>query len=194
MEPRSNWRQKTPWEKWVFLRDQPALDCQKQEVQALASNLWAVACASRFPRWAYVELAQCVARDLVRYVTDIERVGREQIDGFTDPPQSPLLPVERGLDDCDAKARLFVTLCLARNIPAEMVPRPSLQAVAAGAQLSHVSARVLVSLPTYNRTTKDLSEDAPRWVPVETILARAKIAEQAENVPKEVETGNWMFS
>jgi transglutaminase-like putative cysteine protease len=131
---------------------------------------------------------------LVRYVTDIERVGREQIDGFTDPLTSPLAPLERGIDDCDAKARLFVTLCLARNIQAEMVPRPSVQAVASGGQLTHVSARVLVSLPHYDRNTKELCEDAPQWVPVETILARAKVAEQAENVPHENETGNWLYS
>jgi transglutaminase-like putative cysteine protease len=190
----NNWKKKTAWEKWVFLRDVPAKDAERPEVQALAANLWAVACASKYPRWAYVELAQCVARDLIRYVTDTSRVGREQIDGFTDPYISPLAPLERGTDDCDAKARLFVALCLAKQIAAEMVPRPGIADLKAGRPLTHVSAKVFIALPAYNRETKELTEDAPRWVPVETILARAKVAEQAEHVPHEKDTGNWLYS
>lgn len=190
----NNWKQKTAYDKWLFLRDAPAKDATRPEVQALAENLWAVASMARFPRWAYVELAQAVARDLIRYVPDTTRVGREQIDGFTDPYISPLAPLERGTDDCDAKARLFVTLCLARKIAAEMVPTPSVQEVAAGKELRHVSARVFIALPAYDRNSNDLTEDAPRWVPVETILARAKVAEPANNVPVERDTGNWLYS
>lgn len=194
MENWNNWRSKTAWEKWEFLRDIPAKDAQAPEVQALAANLWAVACASKCPRWAYVELAHAVARDLIRYVPDTARVGREQIDGFTDPPVSPLAPLERGTDDCDAKARLFVTLCLARQIAAEMVPLPGVAQLRAGKALQHVSARVFVALPAYDREKKELTEDAPRWVPIETILARAKTAEPANHVPVEKDTGNWLYS
>lgn len=182
------------YRKLQALRHLAAKDAERPEVQALASNLWAVACASRFPRWAFVELAQCVARDLVRYVTDTERVGREQIDGFTDPYVSPLAPLERGVDDCDAKARLFVALCLARRIAAEIVPRPSERWVKEGAPMTHVSARVWVGLPKYEKTTKTLQENAATWHAVETILARAKVAERAEHVPRETDTGSWLFS
>jgi transglutaminase-like putative cysteine protease len=180
--------------KWEFLRRVPQKDATRPEVQALAKSLWQVACVSNYPRWAFVELAQCVARDLIRYVRDTDRVGREQIDGLTDPYASPLAPLERGTDDCDAKARLFVALCLTVGIAAEMVPRPAELAVRNGAPLTHVSARVYVALPVYDQTSKHLTQGSLQWVPVETILARAKVAEVAEQVPKEQDTGSWLFS
>lgn len=190
----TDWRKRSDWEKLQFLQSVPHKDAGQPEVQALAANLWAVACASKFPRWAYVELAQCVARDLVRYVTDRERVGREQVDGWTDPYISPLEPLMRGLDDCDAKARLFVALCLARQISAKVMPRPTEMKVKAGAALTHVWAVVYVGLPVYDAETKTLTQGATQWVPIETILARAKVNEQAEQIPKERDTGSWLFS
>jgi transglutaminase-like putative cysteine protease len=189
-----NWRNRSDWEKFQFLRDVPRKDADRPELKALADGLWAVACISPFPRWAYVELAQCVARDLIRYETDAERVGREQIDGWTDPYVSPLAPLERGVDDCDAKARLFVALCLARGIAAEIDPRPSPKEIQRGAKFAHAAAKVYVGLPIYDRTTKTLTQGPTQWVPVETILARAKVAERAEHVPGEKDTGNWLYS
>jgi transglutaminase-like putative cysteine protease len=190
----NNWRNRPDSEKLQFLQTVSAKDAAEPEVQALAENLWQVACASRFPKWAFVELAQCVARDLIRYVTDHERVGREQIDGWTDPYISPLAPLERGTDDCDAKARLFVALCLARQISAKVMPRPTETEVKAGRPLTHVWALVWVGLPIYDKTTKTLTQGAQNWVPIETILARAKVNEQAEHIPHERDTGNWLYS
>lgn len=183
------------WEKWLFLKAVPARDAEQPEVQALAQSLYTVASLSPVPRWAFVELALCVARDLVRYVLDTRRVGREQIDGWRpDGYRSPLAPIERGADDCDAKARLFVALCLARRIPAEMVPRPSETMVRAGARLQHVSARVFVAAPQWDRKVGQLVEGGEKWREVETILARAKVGESAERVPAELDTGNWLYS
>ena len=189
-----DWKNKTPWEKWVFLRDIPARDAQSPELRQVAAHLWAVACLSPNPRWAFVELAQATARDLIRYVLDTDRVGREQVDGFTDPYISPLEPIVRGADDCDAKARLFVALCLAQGIAAEMVPLPSEQAIAAGSNLQHVSGRVFVSVPYWDRETREIKEGAKQWLSVETILARAKAGETATRVPVEKDTGNWLYS
>ena len=84
----------------------------------------------------------------------------------------------RGLDDCDAKARIFVALCLARRMHAEMVPRWK------GGKLVHVYGRVFVHGP---------GESAPRWYYAETILRRARLGDIAESVPKEIETGKWLF-
>jgi transglutaminase-like putative cysteine protease len=184
----------TEWSKWVYLRDVPAKDALADEVQAVAANLWAVAVMSPNPRWAYAELAHCVARDLIRYATDTDRAGREQIDGLTDPYRSPLEPLARGADDCDAKARLFVALCLAKGIAAEMVPLPSERAVASGSPLQHVSARVFVAPPYFDRDSRTIKEGAKQWLPVETILARAKAGETAGTVPKEMATANWLYS
>jgi transglutaminase-like putative cysteine protease len=184
----------TEWDKWVFLRDVPAKDAQAQELREVAEDLWKVAVLSPNPRWAFVELAHCVARDLIRYVTDTDRVGSEQIDGLTDPYISPLEPFTRGCDDCDAKARLFVALCLAKGIAAEMVPLPSEQAVANGAALQHVSARVFVAPPFWDRETREIREGAKQWLEVETILARAKAGETAGRIPVEKATGNWLYS
>lgn len=182
------------WYKWCFLRDAPAKDAQAQELREVAENLWKVAVLSPCPRWAFVELAHAVARDLIRYVTDTERVGREQIDGLTDPYISPLEPLTRGCDDCDAKARLFVALCLAKGIAAEIVPLPSEQAVANGANLQHVAAKVFVGLPFWDRESKQIREGAKQWAAVETILARAKAGETAKRIPVEKDTGNWLYS
>lgn len=181
-------------EKWVFLRDIPAKDAQAQELREVAENLWRVAVLSPNPRWAFVELAHCVARDLIRYVSDADRVGREQIDGLTDPYISPLEPLVRGCDDCDAKARIFVALCLTKGIAAEMVPLPNEQAVANGAKLQHVSAKAFVAPPFWDRDAKQIQEGAKQWLSIETILARAKAGETAGTVPVEKATANWLYS
>ena len=131
---------------------------------------------SPWPEWAFANYALCVARDNIIYMSDITRVGREQIDGFTDPQGSTLASLERGTDDCDAKARLFVALCLSQNIPARMLPRWI------GGNLRHVSAEVFVRGPL---------ERSARWWPVETILDRARLGDTAEAIPVEIDTGRW---
>lgn len=169
-------RDRSESEKWEFLRDVPERDARSPELRAIAAPLLAVAGASQWPRWAFVQLAQCVARDLIVYQSDIDRVGREQIDGYTDPQGSTIEPLSRGSDDCDAKARLFVALCLSVQIPARMFPRWR------RGSLTHVSAEVFCQSPP------DLHE---RWRPVETILDRARLGDVAEGIPREIDTGRW---
>lgn len=170
--------------KWEFLRDVPLRDATSTEtfgneaLRQIAGHLSAVASLSPWPQWCFSNLALALARDCITYQVDSDRVGREQIDGYTDPYISPLEPFTRGVDDCDAKARIFVALCLAVQLHAEMVPRKK------GTKLAHVYARVFCQGP---------DEKAPRWYLAETILRRARLGDIAESVPKELETGKWLF-
>jgi transglutaminase-like putative cysteine protease len=163
--------------KWQFLQNAPKNDAQAPEVQTLAANIREIARITAWPDWTFAYLALSLARDCIKYQLDSVRVSREQIDGFTDPPASPLLPLIRGVDDCDAKARLFCALCTAGGIEAEMVPRWK------GDELAHVYARVRLPMQA-NRF---------EWRFVETILRRATIGEESGHVPKEVDTGKWLF-
>jgi transglutaminase-like putative cysteine protease len=171
----------TPSEKtkWEFLRDAPARDALTPELRNVAQHLRAVAFVSPWKSWAFASLAFSVANDLIVYVSDVDRVGREQIDGLTDPQGSTLSSLERGTDDCDAKARIFVALCLAVGISAEMVP------LWKGSRLQHVYGRVWVQGPY---------DTAARWYNAETILARAKLGDERQNVPPEPDTGSWRYS
>jgi hypothetical protein len=171
--------------KWEFLRDVPIRDATSvenpgnEQLRQIVAALASVANFSRWPQWCFANLALCLARDCITYQLDSDRVGREQIDGWPpDPYISPLEPFTRGVDDCDAKARIFVALCLARNMHAEMVPRWR------QGKLTHVYGRVFVQGP---------GEKAPRWYYAETILRRARLGDIAEVVPKEIETGKWLF-
>jgi hypothetical protein len=167
------------FEKWIFLRDVPYRDSRQPEMRAIATLLSGVASQTRWSVWTFAQLAHALVRDCIIYQKDDERVGREQIDGWRpDPYVSPLVPLNRGFDDCDAKARMFVALCLANHLKSEMVPRCK------GGKLVHVYARVLAQAPT------DTEE---KWHLVECILRRARIGEIAEHVPKEPETGSWEF-
>jgi hypothetical protein len=170
--------------KWEFLRDVPMRDARSQEnegnarLRDIAAHLAAAAQFSQWPQWSFANLALALARDCIRYQLDSDRVGREQIDGYTDPYTSPIEPYTRGTDDCDAKARIFVALCLCRGVLAEMVPRWK------GGKLAHVYGRAFVKGP---------GDAAPRWYLAETILRRARLGDIAEGVPKEIETGKWLF-
>jgi transglutaminase-like putative cysteine protease len=169
----------TEQRKWEFIRDAPERDALTPEVRAVGMSLKAVAVISPWPEWAFANLALAVARDLIVYVSDVDRVGREQIDGLTDPQGSALASLERGTDDCDAKARMFVALCLSVGIPARMLPRWR------GSLLQHVWAECHVKGP-FDKTA--------RWWWAETILDRARLGDRAEVVPKESDTGKWLYS
>jgi transglutaminase-like putative cysteine protease len=166
-------------EKWAFLQQAPARDALDPRVRALAARLSE---AADLPGGSWPErcrrfamLAHTVARDWIRYQSDTDRTGGEDIAGFTRPPApgDAFEALGRGLDDCDAKARIFPALCLAAGIPAEMVPRWE------GEKLAHVSARVWIT---------------GGWPPVETILARARLGETAESVPFEKGKNEWLRS
>jgi transglutaminase-like putative cysteine protease len=162
--------------KWEFLRDAPLHDSQTPEIQRLANHFARAASCSPWPAYVFACLAQCLAKDCITYVLDTDRVGREQIDGYTDPQGPADMSYLRGSDDCDGKARLFVALCLADKLQARMVGRWQ------HGKLAHVYAEVYVTGP---------HEDHPRWWSVETILRRARLGDVAETVPKELETGKW---
>jgi hypothetical protein len=164
-------------EKWQRLQQLPVLDAQNPALIEVARNLYQVARLSPWPSWAFACLALSVSRDLIVYQRDLDRVGREQIDGITDPYTDPLLPLKRGYDDCDAKARMFVALNLAIGQRAELWPREKEK------KLAHVYARVFVLGPQSQRA---------EWVFAETILRRARLGEAAEQVPKET-SGQWLF-
>lgn len=170
--------------KWHFLRDVVVRDVTSNETEGneqlrrMAATLKLVADLSPWPEWCFANIAMCLARDCIVYQRDTDRVGREQIDGYTDPYISPLAPFSRGYDDCDAKARFFVDLCLCRGLQAEMVPR------ARARKLAHVYGQVLLRGP---------GQKSPRWFLAETILGRARLGEIAERVPREIDTGKWLF-
>lgn len=165
----------TPQEKWAFLRDAPAADARHPTIAMLGRHLLA---ASFGNPWRFASLAQTVARDWIKQVTDTVRVGREDIAGLTriPKPDDAIDALRRGRDDCDAKARLFVALCLAAGIQARMVawwsktPEPD---------LTHVSAEVRLG---------------GKWRPVELTLARARLDELGTSVPGEKKDGKWKVS
>ena len=108
--------------KLAALNELAAIDADQREVREIAAILAELATKCGVTRSEskrnFAKLAQALARDCITYRTDVERVGREQIDGITDPYQPVSVSLNRGVDDCDAKARLFVALCHAEGIPA----------------------------------------------------------------------------
>jgi transglutaminase-like putative cysteine protease len=165
----------TPKEKWAFLHDAPAHDARHHSIKTLAGHLRAA--AGNVPA-RFATLAQSVARDWIKQVIDTERVGREDIAGLTrkPTPDDAVDALRRGRDDCDAKARLFVALCLAAGVPARMVGWWNHDTVP---DLVHVSAEVQLH---------------GKWEPVELTLARARLGELGTNVPGEKKDGKWKVS
>lgn len=165
-------------EKWRYLDAAPARDATHPIIKRLASMLMEAARLSRPPTAAvlitrFADLAFAVARDWIRYETDTDRIGGEDIAGFTRPETADdaVDALYRGVDDCDAKARLFVALCHAAGVQARTVPHWQ------GDRLAHVSAA--------------FSSDGANWIPIELTLKRARLGDNAGNIPKEVETGTW---
>lgn len=152
---------RTDIEKWRWLRAAPAHDQTEPEVRQIA---YALRTAADGDPWRFCVLAHAYVRDAIRYQTDTARVGGEDITRRLAPT------LDRGVDDCDAKARLFCALCLCVGLRARMVDRW------AGDTLEHVSAAVKFG--------------GQEW-PVETILARARLGETAEDVPTEAD-GTWL--
>lgn len=163
--------------KWAFLRDAPTRDAQKDELKQLAFSFHKISARSPWRHWSFAQLALALVRDCIVYRLDSDRVGREQIDGYTDPEGNADASFTRGYDDCDGKARLFVAICLSGGLRAEMVPRWK------GEKLAHVYARVWCAGPN----------ETARWWWAETILRRARLGEDSESVPKEPDTGKWLF-
>ena len=163
--------------KWQYLQGTPQKDATHPAIKRLSWLLMEAARSSHAPslavvRLRFVQLVFTVARDWIRYEIDTDRVGHEDISGFTraEKPDDAVDALYRGVDDCDAKARLFCALCLAQGVQAQIVPHWEHGA------LAHVSAA--------------FSADGATWVPVELTLSRARLGDVAKDIPKET-TGKW---
>ena len=172
----------TDEEKWQYLSEIPASDAEHIRIKHL-SQLLRMAAGDNNIR--YAQLCMTVARDWIRQTSDVNRTGGEDIAGLTRAPTTDdaIDALKRGEDDCDAKARLFVALCLAGGLQAAMVPKwnmvPSSELSPNGRTLTHVSAKVQIN---------------SKWHPVELTLSRARLGEPGEQVPKEIDTKRWRLS
>jgi len=169
-------------QKWLYLEGVPHLDAQHPRIKLLAQNL-TLAAGGEPTRTA--QLIMTVARDWIRQTSDVEQRGGEDIAGLTRPPHpdDAIDALRRGEDDCDAKARVFVALCLAAGLKARMMPTFATcgitESTPKGRTLTHVSAAV---------------ELDNVWQPVELTLSRARLGETGKQVPKELATGKWKLS
>ncbi len=158
--------------KWTLLQEMPAIDSKNEHLRHMADLVWEL---SGHRPMVFFKLALAVARDGIRFESDIKQFGHEDIAGVTRHPEpnDALDAYIRGSDDCDAKARLFVALCLARGFEARLWPLWKED------QLSHVAGEV---------------RHNGRWIHAETILSRARLGEMHTEVPKEPTTGKWKMA
>lgn len=158
--------------KWTLLQEMPAIDSKNEHLRHMADLIWEL---SGNRPLVFFKLALAVARDGIRFESDIKQFGHEDIAGVTRHPEpnDALDAYIRGSDDCDSKARLFVALCLARGFEARLWP------LWKGDQLSHVAGEV---------------RHNGRWIHAETILSRARLGEMHTEVPKEPTTGKWKMA
>jgi transglutaminase-like putative cysteine protease len=158
--------------KWKLLSEMPHIDAKNPKLKAMAELIWEL--ALKRPK-RFLKLALAVARDGIEYESDIKQFGHEDIAGITRPPEpdDAIDAYERGSDDCDAKARLFVALCLAKGFQARLWP------LWKEGVLQHVAGEVLWD---------------GKWTHAETILARAQLGEMHTDVPKELKSGKWKMS
>jgi len=159
-------------EKWALLQEACIVDSKSLKILKMAKMIWGLS-QSRPIR--FFKLALAVARDGIEYETDIKQFGHEDIASVTRFPKSgdAIEAYERGHDDCDAKARLFVAVCLAAGFNARLWP------LWKHGQLKHVAAEV--EFPD------------GKWIHAETILSRARLGEMHTSVPKE-SNGHWKMS
>jgi transglutaminase-like putative cysteine protease len=158
--------------KWQLLSDMPRIDANNPKLQRIAEQLWSI--SMRRPK-VYLRLAFALAKDGISYESDIKQFGHEDISGVTryPEPDDAIDAFERGSDDCDAKARFFVALCLAKGFRARLWP------LWKNGVLTHVAAEVEVN---------------NQWVHAETILSRARLGEMHTDVPKELKSGKWRMA
>ena len=158
-------------EKWQLLQELPAEDAKNPKLQHMAKLIWALALGKPY---RFLKLALAVARDGITYESDIKQFGHEDIAGLTREPQEDdaVDAYTRGADDCDAKARLFVALCIAAGFKARLWP------LWKHGVLQHVAGEVYFQ---------------NKWIHAETILARAQLGEMHTSVPKEP-NGQWKMS
>ncbi len=169
-------------QKWEYLRNIPHADAEHPEIRLVADSLKT---AANFHQRRLAQLIMTVARDWIKQTNDVALRGGEDIAGLTRQPSADdaIDALRRGDDDCDAKARLFVALATATGLLARMVGRwkPTLvtDRTPKGRTLTHVSAEVFLD---------------GKWLPVELTLARARLGEMGEEVPKETKDNKWKLS
>lgn len=158
-------------EKWPLLEEVCIADSKNPKIIKMAELLWKLSLSNPI---RFFKLALAVARDGIEYESDIKQFGHEDIAGVTRPPEpdDAIDAYVRGHDDCDAKARLFVALCLAAGFNARLWP------LWKHGVLQHVAAEV---------------EFEGKWIHAETILARARLGEYHTDVPKDKD-GKWKRS
>ena len=150
----------------------PHIDSKNPKLKEMANLIWEL---SLHRPLVFLKLALAVARDGIVFESDLKQFGHEDIAGVTRPPEpdDAIDAYERGFDDCDAKARLFVALCIARGFEARLWP------LWKNGVLKHVAGEV---------------HFRGKWIHAETILARARLGEMHTDVPKEITTGKWKMS
>lgn len=162
----------TDEDKWKLLQEVCITDSKNPKIIKMSKMLWSI---SQSNPMRFFKLALAVARDGVEYESDIKQFGHEDIAGVTRAPEpnDAIEAYSRGHDDCDAKARLFVALCLAAGFAARLWPLWKHGA------LQHVAAEV---------------DFQGQTIHAETILSRARLGEMHTDVPKEIATGKWKLS
>lgn len=158
-------------EKWALLQEVCITDSKHPQIIKMAKTLWELSLSDPM---RFFRLAFAVAKDGIVFESDVKQFGGEDIAGVTRPPEpdDAIDAWRRGYDDCDAKARLFVALCLAAGFEARLWPlwrRGILQHVAGEVQFEG------------------------RWIHAETIVGRARLGEHHTQVPKEF-NGKWLMS
>lgn len=158
-------------EKWQLLQEACVVDSKSPKIIKMAKMIWGLS-QSRPVR--FFKLALAVARDGIEYESDIKQFGHEDIASVTRSPKAgdAIEAYERGYDDCDAKARLFVAICLAGGFNARLWP------LWKHGQLRHVAAEVRFQGRVYH---------------AETIISRARLGDMHTDVPKET-NGRWKMS
>lgn len=157
--------------KWSLLQEACIADSKNPRIIKLSKMVWGI---SHSRPIVFFKLALAVARDGIEFESDIKQFDGEDIAGVTRAPE-PDDAVDayfRGHDDCDAKARLFVAICLAAGFHARLWPLWKYGV------LKHVAAEV---------------EFQGKWIHAETILSRARLGEMHTEVPREP-NGKWKFS
>jgi transglutaminase-like putative cysteine protease len=157
--------------KWELLQEICISDSKNPKIIRMSELLWEL---SQSQPLRFFKLALAIARDGIEYESDIKQFGHEDIAGVTRAPNpnDAIDAYTRGHDDCDAKARLFVALCLAAGFTARLWP------LWKHGVLQHVAAEV---------------HYGSDWLHAETILARANLGETHTDVPKE-SNGHWKMS
>lgn len=156
--------------KWIYLRDVPAEDARDERIRLIASLLWQATRLCPDRQRVFAVLCHAFTGRGIRMVRDTARVGAEDIAGLTRSPtkDDAIDAIQRGADDCDAKARAFVALHLAVGQRARM--QPVWKQKGESYELAHVYPEVFLD---------------GRWQPAETTLARAVLGEPPLEVPKE---------